>query len=44
MVGLYCLIAMSETAYHCDTHNCVVYELPCPHCGADDHESGVRVE
>jgi len=39
MVGLHAPHAMSETVYHCDEYNCVVTEQPCPHCGADDHES-----
>lgn len=29
----------NDIAYRCDTHNCIVYESPCPHCGATDHES-----
>jgi predicted RNA-binding protein with PUA domain len=24
--------------YHCDDYNCIVTELPCPHCGASDHK------
>lgn len=23
--------------YHCQQYDCIVQELPCPHCGADDH-------
>lgn len=29
---------MADFVYHCDEYNCIVRELPCPHCGADDHE------
>jgi len=24
--------------HYCPEYSCVVQELPCPHCGADDHE------
>jgi hypothetical protein len=34
---------MSDTAYHCDVHNCVVYEQPCPHCGSEDHEAAPKL-
>jgi len=25
-------------ARYCPEYSCVVYEQPCPHCGAEDHE------
>jgi hypothetical protein len=32
---------MAETVYHCTEYNCVVNELPCPHCGSEDHQEAL---
>jgi len=34
-----CSIVMSETAYVCKKYKCAVRQLPCPHCGDEDHPS-----
>lgn len=27
-----------SSQFFCADYQCVVTELPCPHCGADDHQ------